>query len=411
MELSKSRKEKAKIRAKDLGHFRVLREFRECLGKVVGEQNLHPSFDDPKRLLEIGDYLGLLLFGLLNPVAKTLRGLQEASKIKKVQTDVCTRPVSLGSMSEVQHLVDLNLLERVFEELSGQLCSSREAEFTGKSKEVEKWLAHDSSVWSALPRMAWALYGGGRNGSAKAVSLNLSFHVGADAPARASITEARKCERAALREILKPGAAYVGDRYYGIDYAFFEELQQQGCSYCIRLRDTAEIEIIEELEVSKKEAAAGVLWQAQVRLGLGAKTPQSCELRIVHVRGVTGEILVLATNLSRKDLPGDEVALLYKNRWSIEYFFRWVKCVMGCGHWMAESRNGVSIQIYLALIASLLLQLQLGRRPSKRAWELLQWHQSGCLEDDELEGLLADQLAKEQRQRNKKTREPFWKNL
>jgi hypothetical protein len=402
---------KAKFTVKDLGHFRVLREFRECLGRVVDEHGSHPSFKDSKRLLDIGDYLGLLLFGLLNPVARTLRGLNQASKIKKVQEDVCKRPASLGSLSEAQHLVDLELLEKVFEELSGQLCEVREQDTTKKSRKVEEWLAHDSSVWSALPRMAWALYGGGRNGSAQAVSLNLSFHVGADAPARASVTEARKCERASLREILKPGAAYVGDRYYGIDYSFFGELVQMGCHFCIRMRDNAEMEILEELEVSKEEAAAGVLWQATVRLGLGNKSARSCELRIVHVRGVSGEILVLATDLSREELPGNELALLYKNRWSIEYFFRWVKCVMGCGHWMAESRNGVSIQIYLALIGSLLLQLQLGRRPSQRVWELLQWHQSGCLEDNELEGLLADQLAKEHRQRNKKPREPFWKKL
>jgi hypothetical protein len=407
--LKEKSQRKAKFTAKDLGHFRVLREFRECLGRVVEEHGSHPSFKDSKRLLDIGDYLGLLLFGLLNPVARSLRGLNQASKIKKVQKDVCKRPASLGSLSEAQHLVDLEILEKVFEELSGQLCEAQERDTTKKPRKVEEWLAHDSSVWSALPRMSWALYGGGRNGSAKAVSLNLSFHVGADAPARASVTEARKCERAALREILTPGAAYVGDRYYGIDYGFFEELEKMGCYYCIRLRDNAKMEVIEELKVSKEEAAAGVLWQARVRLGLGTKSARSCELRVVHVRGVTGEILVLATNLTREELPGNEVALLYKNRWSIEYFFRWVKCVMGCGHWMAESENGVSIQIYLALIASLLLQLQLGRRPSQRVWELLQWHQSGCLEDDELEGLLADQLAKEERQRNKKPREPFWK--
>lgn len=402
---------KAKFTAKDLGHFRVLREFRECLGRVVDEHDLHPSFRDSKRLLEIGDYLCLLLFGLLNPVAGTLRGLNQASKIKKVQTDVCTRPASLGSLSEAQHLVDLEILEKVFEELSFRLRDNWERDLSKKARRVEQWLAQDSSVWSALPRMAWALYGGGRNGSAQAVSLNLSFHVGADAPARASITEARKCERAALREILKPGAAYVGDRYYGIDYGFFAELQKMGCTYCIRLRDTAEMEVIEELEVSEAEAAAGVLWQATVRLGLGKRSAQSCPLRVVHVRGVSGEILVLATNLTREELPGDEVALIYKNRWSIEYFFRWVKCVMGCNHWMAESRNGVSIQIYLALIASLLLQLQLGRRPSKRVWELLGWHQAGALEDGELEELLAAQLSAEKRRRERKAREPFWKNL
>lgn len=409
--MGKEGQRKVAFTAKDLGHFRVLREFRECLGRVVDAHELHPSFSDSKRLLEIGDYLSLLLFGLLNPVAGTLRGLNQASKIKKVQKDVCTRPVSLGSLSEVQHLVDLEILEKVFEELSSQLCDAQERDLTKKARNVEQWLAHDSSVWSALPRMSWALYGGGRNGSAKAVSLNLSFHVGADAPTRALITEAQKCERAALREILKPGSAYVGDRYYGIDYGFFGELEQLGCKYCIRLRDTAELEVIEELEVSGPEAAAGVLRQGTVRLGLGNKSKQSCELRVVHVRGVTGEILVLATNLTRGELSGDEVALLYKKRWSIEYFFRWVKCVMRCDHWMAESLNGVSIQIYLALIASLLLQIQLGRRPSKRVWELLGWHQAGVLEDGELEALLADQLLAEQRRRDKKPREPFWKNL
>lgn len=409
--MASARDKKAKFTAKDLGHFRVLREFRVCLGKVVDEQKLDPSFEDPRRLLAIGDYLGLLLFGLLNPVANTLRGLQQASKIKKVQKEVCSHPVSLGSLSEAQHLVDLAVLEKVFGELSAQLCSSREKSLEGKCREVEGWLAQDSSVWSALPRMAWALYGGGRTGNANAVSLNLSFHVGADAPARASITEARKCERAAMRETLQAGAAYVADRYYGIDYGLFAELEELGCRYCIRLRDTAETEVVEELGVSESEAAAGVRKQAWVKLGLGTKSRQSCKLRVVEVRGVSGEILVLATNLSPAELPGDQIALLYKNRWSIEYFFRWVKCVMGCDHWMAESRNGASVQIYLALIASLLLQLQLGRRPSKRVWELLQWHQSGCLEDDELEGLLADQLASEHRQRNKKPREPFWKKL
>jgi hypothetical protein len=130
-----------------------------------------------------------------------------------------------------------------------------------KSEEVEEWLSHDSSIWEALPRMAWALYGGGREAASKkaskAVSLNLSFHVGADAPILPSVTEGRKCERAALREILQPGAAYVADRYYGIDYAFFGELQERGCSYCIRLRDSVETELIEELEVSGSEAAAG----------------------------------------------------------------------------------------------------------------------------------------------------------
>ena len=96
------------------------------------------------------------------------------------------------------------------------------------------------------------------------------------------------------------------------------------------------------------------------------------------------------------------MAKLYKQRWLVEYFFRWMKCVMGCGHWMAESRNGVRVQTYLALIASLLIQLQLGRRPSKRVWELYGWHQAGMIDDGELADLLLAQLESEKAARQRK---------
>ena len=166
------------------------------------------------------------------------------------------------------------------------------------------------------------------------------------------------------------------------------------------MRDSAAVEIIEQLPVSSAEAAAGVLRQMSARLG--GKHSRSEQLRLIHVRSASGEILVLATNLGADEMAADDLAMLYSRRWQIEYFFRWVKCVMGCGHWMAESRNGVSVQIYLALIASLLLQLQLGRRPSKRVWELMGWHQCGALTDEELERLLADQLRREKLQRERR---------
>lgn len=403
---------------KDLGYFRVLREFREALAKAQEEVELHRSFSHPARLLGIGDYVGLVLFGLLNPVARTIRGLCHASHFKKVQKDVCSRPVSLGSASEAQHLVDIQVLERVL----GDLLERRREEkkeansnqgTASKAAEVVEWMLHDGSIFPALDRMSWALYGGGKNGSAKAVRLHLSFDVENDAPAAASVCEAKKCERGHLRENLKRGGAYVADRLYGLEYGFFKELEDMKCRYCIRIKDSAEIEIIEELALSESDKRSGVVKQHLVRLGLGkrAADTQSPKLRLVYVRGVSGEILVLATNPGIDELSAADVALLYRKRWEIEYYFRWIKCVMGCGHWMAESRNGATIQIYLALIASLLLQLQLGHRPSKRVWELLQWHQSGMLEDGELQALLAKQLAMEQAQREKKPREPFWKNL
>ena len=59
----------------------------------------------------------------------------------------------------------------------------------------------------------------------------------------------------------------------------------------------------------------------------------------------------------------------------------------------------MSLQLYLALIGALLLQLDLGRRPSKRVWELMQWHQCGMIDDETAASLLQKQLAAEEKKR------------
>ena len=66
----------------------------------------------------------------------------------------------------------------------------------------------------------------------------------------------------------------------------------------------------------------------------------------------------------------------------------WLKCILGCEHWLAESPQGVAIQVYCALIASVLLALWSGRRPTKRAMEALRFYQLGLADDEELELLL-----------------------
>src|SRR5208283_3713295 len=88
------------------------------------------------------------------------------------------------------------------------------------------------------------------------------------------------------------------------------------------------------------------------------------ELRVIEVH--TGkidahgrpEVLLLATD--RMDLEAELIALAYKYRWSVELFFRWFKCILGCRHLLSTCANGVQIQVYLAIIASLLISLWTG---------------------------------------------------
>jgi IS4 transposase len=87
----------------------------------------------------------------------------------------------------------------------------------------------------------------------------------------------------------------------------------------------------------------------------------------------------------RLDLPAELLPLLYKYRWHVELFFKWLKCVLGCRHFVAESEDGVTIQVYAALIAGLLIVLWTKRKPTKETYLVLQFYFIGWVSDEELE--------------------------
>lgn len=329
---------------------------------------------------------------------RTVRGICAASQLQKVRRQWNSPPVSLGSFSEAQHLCDPELLEGIFKDLSRKMPPPR---LRDPRQQWEQWLAQDSSVFAVLPRMSWAVYGGGRRskdgGSSQAVRLHLSFNVIRDHPVSVRVTPGKTCERQTWKEQWEKGAAYVGDRYYGENYRLLEELDQAGCSYVVRLREQAIIRVVEELPLTPEDRAAGVVRQAWVRLGA---RPTTAAVRVVWLDTPTAGTLVLATNLEHTGNPAALVSQIYRRRWQIEGFFRWVKCLLGCRHWLAESQRGVTIQLYLALIGALLLHLHLGRRPNQRMLELLQLHQLGWVDETELLEWLAAEKARLQKQKS-----------
>jgi hypothetical protein len=358
----------------DLSRWRLIADFRARLAQAALLGPAHPTWADSRRLLAQADYLSLYLFGLLNPVVRTMNGLCAASHLPRVQADICTRPVSLGSFSEAQAVLDPALLATVFSQLSQALPQAA-------APAARRWLIQDSSLFDALPRMYWALWR--RQGKAQSqVRLHLSLDLTQTAPARALITPGKHCERAAWRTQWHRGDGYVGDRYYGEDYQLFRELDAAGVAFVVRLRDEAVIQVAEELPLRAADHTANVTRSAWVHLGCKARY-RSMRLRVVWVQ-TDKEVLKLVTNLGPVELAASEVALLYKERWRIELFFRWLKCILGCRHWLAEAPEGVTIQIYLALIAALLLQLYTGQAPNRRMMELLQFYLLGVASLDDL---------------------------
>lgn len=366
------------IDEKKLRSWKLLDDFRRRLAKIRAEMPPPPEKrpGGPERLLLEEDYFSLMLFGMLNPVLDSMRGLCAASHLERVQDEVCTRTVSLGSFSEAQGVFDSELLKGVFLDLVGENQTSwgdaRLSHLADKLKLV------DGTLLPALPRMHWALWLNDQNRAAK---LHLKFSVLRQGACDALITAGNSCERKALRQFVKKGEIIVADRYYGLEYGFFGELKQIGASHVIRIRNKPRMEVVEELALTEQDRAAGVTWQGKVKLG---DQWQGEPIRVVRVE-VDGKALLLATDLT---IEAELIALIYRYRWQIELFFKWLKSILGCRHLMAESPEGVAIQIYSALIAALMLQALTGKRPGKRAMELIRMYLMGYADLEDVIALL-----------------------
>ena len=374
------------LRQEDLRQWRLIEAFIDQLDRLGPSVPADSSWKDPARALKLPHYLGLFLFALVNPALATTRALCAASRLDRVQRELCGgQSVSLGSFSEAQHLCDPAWLEKLFNALAAQAPGPAPKD---PHHAWQQWLARDSSLLSALPRMQWALYGAGRpkkDGSgSRGVRLHLSFNLLEDKPSLAQVTPGKTCERKSWRSQWEKGAAYVGDRYFGEDYQCLRDLAQAGCAYIVRLRDEAQVHVLEEQTLSAADRAAGVIGAARVRVG-GPQHKAPLEgVRLVWVCSQNGEELRLLTNLCATQAPSELVSIMYRRRWQIEGFFKWLKCLLGCRHWLAESQRGATIQLYLALIASVLLQSAIGERPNKRMLEAIQLYQMGWARLEEL---------------------------
>jgi Transposase DDE domain len=363
--------------------------------KVLGPllERLHTNATDRdragNRILHYDQYASLLLLSFFNPIITGLRSLQQASTLAKVQKHLGCARAALGSLSEASRVFDPVLLR----ELIGPLAARALPQLRGREAEALRGLtAVDGTLLAALPKMAWALW---VDDDHRAVKMHLHFDVLKGVPVAATVTAGSASETAQLRATLQAGRLYVVDRGYA-EYQLFQDIIDAGSSFIGRIRDNAVWTVLEERPVSAAARAAGVRSDRVVQLGCaqsGAVFKQP--LRVLEV--ATGksdsqgrpEVLLLATN--RLDLAAEHVALGYRFRWSVELFFRWFKCILGCRHLLSTSQNGITIQLYLGLIASLLISLWTGRKPTKRTLEMLQFYFAGLASAAELQAHL-DQL-------------------
>ena len=361
-------------------------------------EGLSAEKDHHNRKLFFDQYVVFLLLYFFNPVVTSLRAIQQVSGLKKVQKVLGVRKTSLGSLSEAGNVFDAKLIEPVVQQLAEKAIP---LEVDPKLKAIEKTLvAVDGSLLRALPKMLWALW---LDENHRAAKLHLEFDIIKGVPIRANITDANANEKDNLRKSLSGDKLYILDAGYG-KYSLFGDIRKANSSFVARLRDNAVWQVVEERTLTEADRLAGVQKDIVVRLGSPACQDDLLDnVRVIEIyhRGSSGRprlsrvsskktfrttdsdyVMLLVTD--RMDLSAETIALIYRYRWQIELFFRWFKCVLGCNHLLSLSENGLTLQVYCALIASMLITLWTGRKPTKRTFEMLCYHFMGWADDEEL---------------------------
>lgn len=368
---------------KSLRNWSLVREFNERLSREKTPELVPKTEQDKRRLLHLGEYLSLILLEMWNPVMDSMRAICQASRLERVQKEICHAAVSLGSFSEMQAVVDPTLLERVLASAVRDL-QARESQITDPqmaelARMCQQAAAIDSTLFPALKRMLWAEWNG-----QNAVRLHVKLSIWSELPLKAEVSRARKSERTVWKEMAQPGDFFIADRYYSGSYHLLEDLSERRVHFVLRLRADSVLQQESPIPLRPEDEAAGVVAQSWANLGGQELGPR---LRIIRI-GSGKEEVRLVTNLSEEEWPAEWVALLYRRRWVIELFFRWLKSLLKCRHFLCESERGVTIQLYLALIGAVLVALWTGKRPNKRQLEALRFYFMGWATLDELMSLL-----------------------
>jgi hypothetical protein len=335
------------------------------------------------RQLFYDQYATLLLLYFFTPTVTSLRGVQQLRMLSKVQQRWGGRRTALGTLSEAASVFDAALLQDVISELALRAWTQRAqgtpAEGTREQELLQDLMASEGSLLPALPRMVWAL---GQDERHRAAKLHLAFAAVRQVPVGGTVTAGTSSERTQARQLVQPGGFYVCARGY-VAYDLFAKWHALPCSFIVRVQDHAAYEVAQLRPVSAAAQAAGVTSDVVLqRLGTTHHRPCAAQpLRVVRVttakRHKDGTPVELVRVTNRLDLDADLIALAYRDRWTVERFFRWLKCILGCRHLLSHSKNGVQLQVYMALIASLLISLWVGRAPTKRTYELLCFYLSG----------------------------------
>lgn len=206
----------------------------------------------------------------------------------------------------------------------------------------------------------WARFSAGVHGA----KVHVMYDADTECPVQVAVTAANVNDITPAEQMpIQAGATYIFDLGY-YDFAWWADLHAAGCRIVTRFKKNTPLHQamerpLDEADRRSRDGEAVVLsdrvGQLNRRISDGRSNPFGAPVREVRIRITSGTVLRLMTN--DLEAPARQIADLYKRRWAVELFFKWVKQRLRIRHFLGRSENAIRIQIAVAMIAYLLLKL------------------------------------------------------
>lgn len=336
-------------------------------------QRLRQANQHHNRILHLDNLFVALLYAFYNPTCRSLRTLEGLGEV--CQEELGVDSLCRSTTSDALAAFDPALLLPIIEDLRGRLPTLRQKD-DALAAIVQQVIAADGSYFNTYADVAWAIHTTRRSGKPGAqFRLDLQMDVG-DWTATALRVSGKDdaSETAAAAKGLKSGAIYLLDRNF-IDFNFLAAVLEKDSDFVVRCRKNApNFGSQQQLPLSEAAEAAGVAAD-EVGMLTGRNAPAQALRQLTLRDPHSNKCIRVLTSLL--ELPAETISILYRRRWQIELFFRWLKVWGNFKHLISHSRNGLTLQFYVAVIGVLLTYLSTGRRVSKYAISMLSFVASG----------------------------------
>ncbi len=357
-------------------------------------QQLRRAYAHPNRVVFYDDLVLAYLMAFFHPTVRSLRTLDDLSQVPAMADHLSTDRLCRSTISDANGLFDPQLLEPIIEHLRKRVpqLKQRDPKLAELLKQV---IAIDGSLFTVASNVAWALRQRRPNGRGRAtVRLNLKLDCASGLPDGVVISGAGISEAQAAATMIEPGCIYVQDRGY-VSFTYIDRLLAAPADFVLRLKSNINFTAAaaaagEERPLSDEDRAAGVISDRVGRLDGSTDSPAP--------QALVREVILLDPNrpdhpvrllTSLLDVEAHVVGTIYRQRWQIELFFRWLKVHAHFEHLISHSNNGVTLGFHVAVIAVLLMYLHTGRQPSKYAYNILCFAAAGYGTIEQLLPILA----------------------